>query len=301
MSPPPSASSTTKPKKPKGRQPAHQNATAWKHNPKSKKTAKILSSPISGVCRRCRDKLEWRKRYRKYKPRTTVGACNLCSQKRVYAAYHTICEPCSLGGADKVGRLLRALKSAGGGDGGGTSSTDEEQGRTRRQICCICVDEPALPNHAGDRSFDDAQAEALPPSSSCSSHPLRLREVKARERQAVRRRAAGATAPNKGGSGDRQVSNGDEGDDDEDDDGGDAVGDDGASDSDESGAQDDDGNEHDEGADSDDEDDDPFLKAVGGRDNLLVGEAYQQRMLELDLNCKLQLHLPTTTGAERTS
>jgi hypothetical protein len=28
-----------------------------------------------------------------------------------------------------------------------------------------------------------------------------------------------------------------------------------------------------------DDDDDPFLKAIGGADNLLIGEAYQQKLL----------------------
>ena len=52
-------------KKKKGRAPAHQNSYAFRHNPKSKKTEKILSSPNVGVCRRCHEKIEWRKKYRK--------------------------------------------------------------------------------------------------------------------------------------------------------------------------------------------------------------------------------------------
>ena len=52
-------------KKKKGRAPKHQNTFAFKHNPKSKKTEKILSSPNVGVCKRCYDKIEWRKKYRK--------------------------------------------------------------------------------------------------------------------------------------------------------------------------------------------------------------------------------------------
>lgn len=52
-------------KKKKGRAPKHQNTYAFQHNPKSKKTDKILSSPNVGVCKRCYDKIEWRKKYRK--------------------------------------------------------------------------------------------------------------------------------------------------------------------------------------------------------------------------------------------
>ena len=70
-------------KKKKGRAPAHQNTFAFRHNPKSKKTAAILETPIQGVCRRCRDKLEWRKRYRKYKPLRQPSKCNLCDRRNV--------------------------------------------------------------------------------------------------------------------------------------------------------------------------------------------------------------------------
>ena len=82
-------------KKKKGRSPAHQNTFAYTHNPKSKKTAAILANPIQHVCRRCQDKLEWRKQYRKYKPRTVPGKCNLCQKRNVLAAYHTVCESCT--------------------------------------------------------------------------------------------------------------------------------------------------------------------------------------------------------------
>ena len=63
-SPPPRIGDPNKKKK-KGRAPAHQNGFAFRHNPKSKKTEKILASPNVGVCVKCRDKIEWRKRYRK--------------------------------------------------------------------------------------------------------------------------------------------------------------------------------------------------------------------------------------------
>lgn len=87
-------------KKKKGRAPKHQNSFAFRHNPKSKKTEKILSSPNVGVCRRCYEKIEWRKKYRKYKPRTQPGKCNLCCHKNIMAAYHTICTNCA--GSDRA-------------------------------------------------------------------------------------------------------------------------------------------------------------------------------------------------------
>mmetsp|Transcript_9641 Transcript_9641/g.27037 ORF Transcript_9641/g.27037 Transcript_9641/m.27037 type:complete len:173 (-) Transcript_9641:1857-2375(-) len=77
------------------RKPAHQNKFAYKHNPKSKKTQKILASPVSGLCAHCTEIIEWRKQYRKYKPLTAPRRCQVCEQKTIKQAYHNLCEPCS--------------------------------------------------------------------------------------------------------------------------------------------------------------------------------------------------------------
>ena len=91
----PQGSNSQKGNNKKGRAPAHQNVYAFQHNPKSKKTAKILNSPNINVCKRCFDKIEWRKKYRKYKPRSQPGKCNICEKRTVLAAYHTICTSCT--------------------------------------------------------------------------------------------------------------------------------------------------------------------------------------------------------------
>mmetsp|Transcript_8605 Transcript_8605/g.17902 ORF Transcript_8605/g.17902 Transcript_8605/m.17902 type:complete len:364 (-) Transcript_8605:757-1848(-) len=111
----------------KGRAPKHQNTFAFRHNPKSKKTEKILSSPNVGVCRRCHDKIEWRKKYRKYKPRTQPGKCNLCSRKNVMAAYHTICTECA--GSEKAIAAMekrRTAPSASSSEGGVVVDDDND-------------------------------------------------------------------------------------------------------------------------------------------------------------------------------
>ncbi|KAL4157857.1 hypothetical protein PRNP1_003639 [Phytophthora ramorum] len=79
----------------KKRAPKHQNAFAFKHNPKSKKTERILSMPIHGLCEKCRNQIEWRKKYRKYKPLSQPGSCIYCHQKTVTSAYHASCDPCA--------------------------------------------------------------------------------------------------------------------------------------------------------------------------------------------------------------
>ncbi|KAJ1962513.1 hypothetical protein H4R35_007346, partial [Dimargaris xerosporica] len=73
----------------------YQNATAYKHNRNSKQTRKILALPNHGLCPRCHDIVEWRKRYRKYKPLTVARKCVGCDQKKVKEAYHILCRGCS--------------------------------------------------------------------------------------------------------------------------------------------------------------------------------------------------------------
>ncbi|ORY99303.1 hypothetical protein BCR43DRAFT_455849 [Syncephalastrum racemosum] len=73
----------------------HQNITAWKPNKGSKKTKEINSLPIYGLCTRCHDQIEWRKKYRKYKPLTTPKRCTSCSEKTIKEAYHVLCNPCA--------------------------------------------------------------------------------------------------------------------------------------------------------------------------------------------------------------
>lgn len=73
----------------------YQNKIAFKHNPGSKLTQKILNSPVTGLCSKCHELIEWRKRYRKYKPLTVTKKCVDCGEKRITEAYHVLCSECS--------------------------------------------------------------------------------------------------------------------------------------------------------------------------------------------------------------
>jgi len=73
----------------------HQNAFAFRHNKGSVKTSKILAIEHAGLCGRCEEKIEWRKRYRKYKPIKMPRCCNRCSKKKVVRAYHVVCDDCA--------------------------------------------------------------------------------------------------------------------------------------------------------------------------------------------------------------
>lgn len=47
------------------------------------------------MCQKCRDKVEWRFRYDKYKPLKAPGTCSDCRQKKITKAYRTLCDDCS--------------------------------------------------------------------------------------------------------------------------------------------------------------------------------------------------------------
>ena len=79
----------------KSRAPRHQNKIAFVHNANSKKTAKILALPNCGLCAPCHEKIEWRKKYRKYKPLTQPSHCHGCKKRNVKAAYHKLCKACA--------------------------------------------------------------------------------------------------------------------------------------------------------------------------------------------------------------
>ena len=80
--------------KPKKGPPAHQNSYAFHHNKSSKLTKHITSLPIRFLCPACVAVIEWRKKFRKYKPLTVVKKCTACNEKKIKDAYHVICGDC---------------------------------------------------------------------------------------------------------------------------------------------------------------------------------------------------------------
>ncbi len=182
-------------KKKKGPAPAHQNKFAFRHNPKSKTTEKILSSPNIHVCRRCHDKIEWRKQYRKYKPRTQPGTCNECQKRNVLAAYHTICESCTRVSVKAQALIKAALENEkkeedepkevveteappAAVEGEDTvrpmPTTTTTMNPSKLRACAVCVKELALPDPQ-DEEEENNLADQL--------GRIRLRERKAIERK----------------------------------------------------------------------------------------------------------------------
>ncbi|XP_030214482.1 uncharacterized protein C9orf85 homolog [Gadus morhua] len=76
----------------------HKNSVAFR-NDKYGATiqVKIANSKIhNGLCQRCKDVLEWKVKYNKYKSLTQAKKCVKCFQKNVKDAYHIMCKPCSI-------------------------------------------------------------------------------------------------------------------------------------------------------------------------------------------------------------
>ncbi len=92
--------------KPKRGPPKYANSYAFHHNPASKLTAHILSLPINDLCPSCVGVIEWRKRYRKYKPLTVVKKCTACGEKKIKEAYHVICSQCCRKGTGQCAKCL---------------------------------------------------------------------------------------------------------------------------------------------------------------------------------------------------
>ncbi|KAM9095748.1 uncharacterized protein C9orf85 homolog isoform X1 [Sarcophilus harrisii] len=75
----------------------HQNAFSFKNDKfdTSIQTKRINAKLHDGVCQRCKEVLEWRVKYSKYKPLSKPKKCIKCLQKTVKDSYHTICRPCA--------------------------------------------------------------------------------------------------------------------------------------------------------------------------------------------------------------
>ncbi|VAH80016.1 unnamed protein product [Triticum turgidum subsp. durum] len=77
--------------------PKHQNAYAWKPNLGRKINETEPGgrfrplSEITGVCQRCRDQIDWKRKYGKYKPIVEPAKCQKCSKRNVRQAYHNVC------------------------------------------------------------------------------------------------------------------------------------------------------------------------------------------------------------------
>ncbi|XP_004507301.1 uncharacterized protein [Cicer arietinum] len=81
--------------------PKHQNKIAWKPNAGVKINETEVGgrfrplSEITGVCPRCKEQIDWKRRYGKYKALLEPAKCQRCSKRAVRQAYHNLCFGCA--------------------------------------------------------------------------------------------------------------------------------------------------------------------------------------------------------------
>ncbi|KAJ8006009.1 hypothetical protein DPEC_G00123810 [Dallia pectoralis] len=82
----------------RSRRQKHQNTVAYKNDKYGASVqVKIANSKVhDGLCKRCKEVIEWKVKYNKYKSLTQPRTCVKCSQKTVKDAYHVICKPCAI-------------------------------------------------------------------------------------------------------------------------------------------------------------------------------------------------------------
>jgi len=80
----------------KTKPPKHANRTAFKNDlhDTNKRTKAIRELQITGCCDKCTKVIEWKIKYKKYKPLTMPRKCVKCQGKTVLNAYYIICAPC---------------------------------------------------------------------------------------------------------------------------------------------------------------------------------------------------------------
>lgn len=74
----------------------YQNKTAFKNtlHDTSKKTKEINQIELEGLCERCKEIIEWKIKYKKYKPLTVAKKCTKCEQRTIKQAYFIVCPAC---------------------------------------------------------------------------------------------------------------------------------------------------------------------------------------------------------------
>ncbi|GAB4832416.1 hypothetical protein Ancab_006433 [Ancistrocladus abbreviatus] len=81
--------------------PKHQNKYAWKPDAgrkinETEPGGKFRPfSEVTGVCPRCKEQIEWKRKYGKYKALTEPAKCQRCSKRAVRQAYHNLCPGCA--------------------------------------------------------------------------------------------------------------------------------------------------------------------------------------------------------------
>lgn len=76
----------------------YKNKSVFKNDLHDKTPKQIMLNNlnISEVCTRCKDVLEWKIKYKKYKPLSQAKTCTKCHERNIKKAYHVLCRGCAL-------------------------------------------------------------------------------------------------------------------------------------------------------------------------------------------------------------
>ncbi|EDW27761.1 GL19837 [Drosophila persimilis] len=88
----------------------HKNRFVFKNDlhDKTPQQMRLNAMHVSTVCQRCKEVIEWKIKYKKYKPLTQAKTCSHCKERTVKKAYHVICRECAI----KAHACAKCLKTA---------------------------------------------------------------------------------------------------------------------------------------------------------------------------------------------
>ncbi|EDX02591.1 uncharacterized protein C9orf85 homolog [Drosophila yakuba] len=88
----------------------HKNRHVFKNDlhDKTPQQLRLNAMHVSTVCQRCKEQIEWKIKYKKYKPLTQAKICAHCKERSVKKAYHVVCRDCAI----KANACAKCLKSA---------------------------------------------------------------------------------------------------------------------------------------------------------------------------------------------
>ncbi|XP_017112728.1 uncharacterized protein C9orf85 homolog [Drosophila elegans] len=88
----------------------HKNRHVFKNDlhDKTPQQIRLNAMHVSTVCQRCKEQIEWKIKYKKYKPLSQAKTCAHCKERTVKKAYHVVCRDCAI----KAHVCAKCLKSA---------------------------------------------------------------------------------------------------------------------------------------------------------------------------------------------
>ncbi|XP_076855151.1 uncharacterized protein C9orf85 homolog [Brachyhypopomus gauderio] len=115
----------------------YQNTTAFKNDKygASPRVKKANAKVHDGLCQRCKEILEWKVKYNKYKLLTQPRKCVKCLQKSVKDAYYIMCKPCALKLelCAKCGKKEEIVIPLGGAEGEEPQETTDQHTQSSEQ------------------------------------------------------------------------------------------------------------------------------------------------------------------------